>query len=322
VESSVLRVFITIALLVGIASCCLQTVTGVHDNSQGADAGADAGFDAGIDAGPDAGQDAGIDAGIDAGSDAGMDAEDGGLSAPMSYPTDAGEATSAAVGDLNGDGWADIAAIEIGNVIIFANDGDGGFATSMIPVPTGGSNGLFGIRIGDLNGDGLADIVANTSDGSQLAVLLNTADGGFSEVDYPTSIQTRGIASLSLGRSGAPDLVIGNPAIAVLRNDGRGAFTIEAVSGSPGFITSGDFNGDCVPDFAILQNSGCVLPLDADVSIFFGRSDGGFDREDIILTGSSPSWITAVGPVSNPRALALGSPCAGGGITVSGDASR
>ena len=48
-----------IAMTTSTASCCLQTVTGIHDNSQGADAGADAGIDAGFDAGIDAGLDSG-----------------------------------------------------------------------------------------------------------------------------------------------------------------------------------------------------------------------------------------------------------------------
>jgi hypothetical protein len=305
--------------------------------------------------------------------------DDGGLSAPMSYAADGGEATCAAVGDLNGDGLADIAAIEIGNVIILANDGDGGFATFMIPVPTGDGNGLFGIGIGDLNGDGLpdvaisagtgasglgivvminegsfsfsaptpipsvtsgdgaflvadlngdglADLVANTSDGSQLAVLLNMADGGFSEVDYPTSLPIRDtIASLPFGRAGAPDLVISGPEIVVLRNDGRGAFTLEQVSGAPGFpgfVVTGDFNADCIPDFAIMSGGFDCGSGSTDVAIFDGLADGGFDEHDIPPITIGPYWFAPLGPANAARAFGFGAACAGTGITVYGDASR
>jgi hypothetical protein len=267
---------------------------------------------------------------------------------------------------------ADIAAMETGDVVILANDGDGGFATLKIPVPTGSGNGLFGIGIGDLNGDGLpdlviaslslgigvmlnqgsfsfsspnlltavtsggggflvadlngdglADIVANTSDGSHLAVLLNTADGGFSEVDYPASIQGRlPVASLPLGRKGAPDLVIGAPALAVLRNDGHGAFTIEPVSGFGGAVVTGDFNGDCIPDFAIERDSDCDSPTFTDVSIFYGLAAGGFQESDLPSSPIAQFWFAPLGPANLPRALVFGSACAGGGITVLGDASR
>jgi hypothetical protein len=56
--------------------------------------------------------------------------------------------------------------------------------------------------------------------------------------------------------------------------------------------------------------------------VFFGDADGGFGaRKSLVPTGSCPLGLAALGPVGQPRALAVSDSCAAG-ITVYGDASR
>lgn len=79
------------------------------------------------------------------------------------FPTGAAP-TRVAIGDVNGDGFADIAASnsESQNVTILLGSGKGGFA-SPYQIPAGREP--KGIAIGDLNGDGKAEIVvANAQD--------------------------------------------------------------------------------------------------------------------------------------------------------------
>jgi hypothetical protein len=103
------------------------------------------------------------------------------------------------------------------------------FATPVV-IPGIGVGGIFSqFLVSDLNQDGLPDIVANSSDQSDLAVLLNQGDGGFETTLYPTPAFYQ---LVSLPRAGmAPDVAFGlmspeiDPAgLQVLKNSGHGTF--------------------------------------------------------------------------------------------------
>jgi len=85
------------------------------------------------------------------------------------------EATSVALGDINGDGKPDrvTAGYYDGDVNVLRNNGDGTFATAQTYAVVGSPNS---IALGDFNGDGTLDIVTT---GTEADVLLNNGGGTF-----------------------------------------------------------------------------------------------------------------------------------------------
>ena len=84
-----------------------------------------------------------------------------------------------AVGDVNGDGVADIVAATYSDVEVFLGDGAGSTAQKPIATPYPANVGKFGaVTMADLNGDGRQDLVV--ASGSQAFALYGDGTGGFS----------------------------------------------------------------------------------------------------------------------------------------------
>ncbi len=82
-----------------------------------------------------------------------------------------------AVGDLNGDGKADVAAVEAGgsNVTVLQGDGAGNLDTARQFAV--GSNPVS-VAVGDIDGDGRLDLVTANQGSNNLSVLLNGGNDG------------------------------------------------------------------------------------------------------------------------------------------------
>jgi FG-GAP-like repeat/PASTA domain/FG-GAP repeat len=168
------------------------------------------------------------------------------------------------IGDLNGDARLDIAtANRLGNdVSVFLNAGDGTFlprrdyATSAQP----GS-----LAIADVDGDGKPDLVTGTERdgvGGTVSVLVNSGGGTFgAKRDYPTEATPFSVAVGDVDGDRAPDLIVatvdedvsGSGALAVLTNDGDGAFEagdVYSLGADPASVAMGDLNGDGSADLA------------------------------------------------------------------------
>ena len=129
------------------------------------------------------------------------------------------------VGDFNGDGVADIAAISEDNVTsVYLGNGDGTFAPAAGYGTSFGSLGQVTIAIGDFNGDGVADIATGDSF-TGLSIRLGNGDGTFWSGAYSPGVYSAG--SMGVGDfngDGITDIAIASPeGVTILTGYGDGS---------------------------------------------------------------------------------------------------
>jgi hypothetical protein len=179
---------------------------------------------------------------------------DGAFVARHVYPLGADPA-SVAIGDLNGDGSADLATANTyaGTVSVLLNNGDGRF-----PVRRDYATGDWApaVAIGDLNADGKADVVAGHFD-RFVSVFFNHGDGTFDAPrEHQTGRYSNDVAIGDVNGDGAPDLATANyqsNTVSILANWGDGSFVARRDYGTavdPSSVAIGDLNGDGKPEVA------------------------------------------------------------------------
>jgi VCBS repeat-containing protein len=200
--------------------------------------------------------------------------------------TDYAPASSAAVGDVNGDSKADI----VGSNFVMLGNGDGTFQprTSI----EGGVADQF-TAVADLNGDGKLDLVFTNT--ASVAVMLGNGNGSFQpRADYGTDSRPNSLAIGDLNGDGRPDIVAavaGSNSVAVLLGNGDGTFQPEIVYTTglaPISIALGDFNNDGALDI-VTANSGTNT-----VSVLLGNGDGSFQAKTDYVTDDTGRTAAAV----------------------------
>ena len=213
-----------------------------------------------------------------------------------------------AVGDLNGDGLADVVGIDAtsGSIGVWLANANGTLGTPNIYALPGAATGSVGEAavLADVNGDGKVDIViatcnqngCNSSSGQeQLWVLTGKGDGTWN-APQPFNIPSYGnyplvnLIAADLRGTGHLDLIGSNGL--VLLNNGGGVFTVgtpafppaSTSSGGPN-LAAGDFNHDGKLDLA-MNNS-------ANVSIYLGNGDGTFTVGKSYASVNDVGYLTA-----------------------------
>jgi hypothetical protein len=227
---------------------------------------------------------------------------------------------SAALADVNGDGYLDIVVSNDApdRKLVYLNDGKGHFTET----------GTFGspnwttryVTLADLNGDGYPDIVAaNRGDYPDLVngkpgkgrqvptpsyICLNDGKGRFPACEALPTESATSIVAADFDGDGALDLFVphrdGGQSI-VLWNDGKGHFpTSTKVGAAEAWIrmgAAGDLNGDGQPDLAIIDER-----LKASFVIFNrgGRQFG----EPVRLPGPErPPYCVAIADLDRDKRL-------------------
>ena len=212
---------------------------------------------------------------------------------------------SVSIGDLDGDGKADLVVVNIGTLSVFRNISTNPGIISYNPKldfairGTRLSSSL--VSIGDLDGDGKADLAVVNSD--MVSIFRNTSTSGgnisyATKVDYPTGSGPNSVAIGDLDGDGKSDLVVVNVfdnTVSVYRNTSTSTGTIsfaakvDYTTGSlPVAVSIGDLDGDGMPDLAVANDFHSI-------SLFRNTSTGvgtiSYDSKVDYPTGFNPSSL-------------------------------
>jgi hypothetical protein len=218
-----------------------------------------------------------------------------------------------AVGDLNGDGRADLVVTgyhpanggedwaAFGFVEVLLGNGDGTFASSWMDWYVG--TDPASVALADLNGDGRLDVVTGEASAGGFAwepgvayALLGNGDGTLGPAaGFATGSAPMAVAVADFNADRRPDLATANMDGTVSILVGKGDGTFQAArnfnSGASGAsLAVADFNGDGKLDLAMPYAGGS----DGDwVSVLLGNGDGTVGPATRYATGFSPAAVAA-----------------------------
>jgi hypothetical protein len=195
---------------------------------------------------------------------------------PTSYPVAAGPVS---VDDVQFDSRLVVGYEALSAVGVLTYDGFSSF-TGPAFFPTG--NGPTDARFETLE-SGFPDIIAANAGSDTVSVLLDDGPATFEPQDsYPVGDDPVAIEVGPLGnRFGPNDIVTANndeDTVSVLTNDGAGSFAaaVDYPAGDgPSDVGIGDFNGDFIPDIAVVNE------IDDTVSILPGLQSGAFASAEV-----------------------------------------
>jgi hypothetical protein len=206
-------------------------------------------------------------------------------SAPINIPIGTSCPTDVQIVDLDHDGHLDIVGV---GFILY---GKGNFNFDLVPIPTG-TDGV--VLVGDFNGDGYLDLI-ETSTGY---VLFGQANRTFRSIFSPSGAVPGGsgnsYAVADFDQDGKDDVAVANSnTIFIWLSQGDGTFNPKSVlTPTPaGFIqdlTTGDFNGDGIPDLA----TGLFLGPQ-DVVLFINDGRANFSRTSFASGAATVSIVAA-----------------------------
>ncbi len=214
-----------------------------------------------------------------------------GFAAPSNFAA-AGNLTSIASGDLDGDSDLDIV---LGNlhshkISVLLGNGSGAFGAAT-PYNTAGFVNF--VALSDFNGDAKLDVAASTT-GNSVAILLGTGSGAFgSPTQVVLTTSPTAVVAEDFNGDGKVDLATPTQSniVSIIVGNGNGTFgtsTEYAGGGGPTFARATDFNGDGKFDLVVSNISS------NDISIMIGDGAGGFGgSRTFVMNSHSPMGLAS-----------------------------
>lgn len=213
-----------------------------------------------------------------------------------------------AIGDLNGDGYPDLAVTNNGDNTVSILFGSKSGAFTVQPATLATCANPYGVAIGDFEHNGFPSVAVTCNRAAELEVFPNNGNGTFGAPFMTATNQNP--ASLVVGdfnRDGKLDIVVGNTIannISFFAGVGNNTFAAGVTSPSlnfPDSIAAGDFNGD-----GILDIVGVAANFNS-VEMTLGVGDGTFgtfqQRAAGQFTAKTQPWALAVGDFNNDGQL-------------------
>ena len=200
-----------------------------------------------------------------------------------------------AIGDLDGDGWNDLAVVNFGGDLhVLFNHGDGTFAPA-VPYLDLWASSVLDVKTADLDRDGDLDLaVAFFRFQGGVSVVLNRGDGTFDPpIEYDSCYSTQGIA---VGRLDG-DL---HADIAGMSNCFRA--TVLLNDGAAGLVHLGDFGNGYVPGGIAMAD----LDADGDNDVVYANQ--GVSTLTVLFNDGSARLepFTQYDSPGSPQEVALG----------------
>lgn len=172
-----------------------------------------------------------------------------------------------ALGDINGDGLADLLRCDSTGLLLQLNTGTGDSGTFSSTVTNLLSPCPYDqLGAGDVDGDGRADVVARATSGGNLVYHHNTGSNQLSPaITIKAGTAYNWLAMGDLDGDGRSDLILRNTNTNLywLRSAGDGTFAADVLIGTSWAnysVTAGDFDGDGIVDVIAKGNAGAGVP--------------------------------------------------------------
>jgi hypothetical protein len=183
--------------------------------------------------------------------------------------------------DIDGDADLDLAATRLGGIVLYENDGSGGFV--LVGSVEGGVPSELLLAAGDMNQDGITDLICTGHGTDDLRTALGDGNKSFHPAGlgaHATGGEARTLALGDIDGDGDLDVAVGNAGndvvVGILRNLGNGVFSSLSAMDPEGSCRGsglGDLDGDGDLDWVVtvLQDS-----FTSYCRIYRNQGDGSF----------------------------------------------